>query len=81
MKFVLLVVAVLLLWWMVFGRSRRGRGTGSAARPPSPPAQAEGMVACAHCGVHLPRSEALHVGELAYCSSAHREAGPRSGDR
>jgi uncharacterized protein len=81
MKFVLLVLAVLLLFWMVFGRSRRGRRTGGASRPPPPPAQAEGMVVCAHCGVHLPRSEALNVGELTYCSPVHREAGPRSGDR
>lgn len=80
MKFVILVLAVLLLLWMLFGRSRRGdRADRRPPRSTPPTAQAEGMVACAHCGVHLPRSEAVLAGALAYCSRAHREAGPRSG--
>jgi uncharacterized protein len=29
------------------------------------------MVACAHCGVHLPRSEALVQDGKFYCSAAH----------
>jgi uncharacterized protein len=77
MKFVLLLLAVLLLLWMLFGRARR-RGDGSSrAEPPS--GQTEAMVTCAHCGVHLPRSEALSAAELSYCSPAHRDAGPRPG--
>ena len=77
MKFVLLLLAVLLLLWMLFGRGR-GRGDGSSrAEPPS--GQTEAMVACAHCGVHLPRSEALRAAELSYCSPAHRDAGPSPG--
>jgi uncharacterized protein len=35
-------------------------------------------VRCAHCGVHLPESEAVTSAQgLPYCSGAHREAGPR----
>jgi uncharacterized protein len=74
MKFVILAVAIVLLLWLVFGR----RGRRGAAAPRRPPAGgAEGMVACAHCGVHLPRSEALEGGVRLYCSDAHRIAGPR----
>ena len=80
MKFVLLVLAVLLLLWMVFGRSRGGH-RGRSSGPASPPAQAEGMVACAHCGIHLPRSEAVQAGARTYCSVAHSEAGPLAGGR
>lgn len=78
MKLVILVVAIVLLLWLVFGR-RRGRRDAAAPprRPPKPPkSSAEGMVACAHCGVHLPRSEALVDGARLYCSAAHRLAGP-----
>ena len=80
MKFVILLLAVLLLLWMLFGRSRRGDRAGRPPRSAPPGAQTEGMVACAHCGVHLPRSEAVHAGALTYCSPAHREAGPQSGE-
>lgn len=31
----------------------------------------EDMVQCAHCAVHLPRSEAFLVGGVIYCSKAH----------
>lgn len=79
MKFVVLLLAVLLLLWMLFGRSRRGKRSDRSSRGAPPVAQPEGMVACAHCGVHLPRSEAVQAGVLTYCSAAHREAGPRSG--
>jgi len=34
------------------------------------------MVKCAHCGIHIPASEALCDNEVCYCSAAHREAGP-----
>jgi uncharacterized protein len=36
--------------------------------------QAEDMVRCAHCGVHLPVSESVRDGELYFCSPAHRDA-------
>ncbi|MBW6495363.1 MAG: hypothetical protein K0B16_12575 [Burkholderiaceae bacterium] len=34
----------------------------------------EAMLQCAHCGVHVPSSEALFSGTRAYCCSAHRDA-------
>lgn len=71
MKYLLvLVVVVGLLWWLLGGRARQ-RG----ASRPAPPAP-EGMLRCAHCGVHLPRSEALLGQGQPYCSAEHRDAGP-----
>jgi uncharacterized protein len=35
------------------------------------------MVACAHCGVHLPVNEAVKDGELHFCGEPHRLLGPR----
>jgi uncharacterized protein len=32
---------------------------------------------CAHCGVHLPTHEAIVDAGSAYCSEAHRLAGPK----
>jgi len=35
---------------------------------------AEDMVRCAHCGVHLPKSESIMAGGQFFCSVAHRDA-------
>jgi uncharacterized protein len=79
-KLLLVVVVILLGAWLLFGRRRGSRPPeGDASRRPGdgPPAPLA-MVACAHCGVHLPREDAVVGGSGApYCSEAHRDAGPR----
>lgn len=76
MKIVVVLIALLLLVWLLTGSLRRLRQRRAPPAAPPPP-QVEGMVACAHCGVHLPASLALLSGRQAYCSAAHRDAGPR----
>lgn len=44
----------------------------------SEPTQSLSMVRCAHCGVHLPQSEAYYDGLHTYCSEGHMKAGPAS---
>jgi uncharacterized protein len=69
-KVLIIALAVALLLWLLFGRTRRhDQPPRSATR-----GGAEDMVSCAHCGVHLPRSEALAARSLHYCSAAHRDA-------
>ena len=77
LKVLIIAGAIALLLWLLFGRTARngkpslnGRRDGLGG--------AEEMVSCAHCGVHLPRSEALAVRSLHYCSAAHRDAPPPS---
>ncbi len=78
----LVLLVVLGGAWLLFGRKR---GSGSAKvgeRPPAPakpPAvEAVTMVACAHCGVHVPAADLLFdAAGLPFCSAAHRAAGPR----
>lgn len=77
MKFVIVMLAVVLLVWLVTASSRR-RGSATRRAKPAAPAQVEGMVACAHCGVHLPGSLAVHGGGQPFCSAAHRDAGARA---
>jgi len=78
---VLIVVGVALAWLSIARRRDLGgrrdaplaRGDEPARRG-APPT----MIACMHCGVHLPQPEALFdAGGRAYCSEAHRLAGPR----
>ena len=72
----LLIVLVVLavLWWT---RGRR-QSKASAPTPTAAPTRlAQAIVPCAHCGIHLPRHEALPgLGVALYCSETHRrEAG------
>jgi len=79
-KWLLVLVVVVVVGWLIFGR-RRGGNDGAPASPPSratpPQGRPADMLSCAHCGVHLPASDALlDPAQRAYCSEAHRTAGP-----
>lgn len=75
MKYLVLILVVGAVLWLMFGR--RSRGQERTSTKPRRPPELEGMVTCAHCGVHLPRSESLTAGGRSYCGAAHRDAGPR----
>lgn len=77
MKYLVLlaVLAVVLGVW----RSRQPKSEAPAqpATPPHTPSPPQDMVACAHCGLHLPRSEALAEAGHFYCTREHQGLGPR----
>lgn len=75
MKFVLLALLIAAVIWWLMGARRVGKPP--AGSPPPAPSATEPsvMVACAHCGVHLPRAEALPGPDGVFCSEAHRTAG------
>ena len=84
MKVLLLVLLVigLIFWWRAASRRRRKDPATGPGHPRETPSQAQDMVACGHCGVHLPRLEALEGARGLYCSAHHRQAaesesGPR----
>lgn len=66
-KLLLLVIAAAVAYFLVTGFSRKR--AKSEGLPPS-----ETMVPCAHCGVNLPRSEALEDAGRFFCSEEHRRA-------
>jgi uncharacterized protein len=68
-KFIVLLVIVALIVWI----ARGGRGRKPVAPPPAD-ALPDTMVACAQCGVHLPKAEALPGRGGAFCCEAHRAA-------
>lgn len=67
LKVVLLIGLVLAVWWLLRPRrgatSDRSQGQDMAAQP---------MIACAQCGLHVPRHEALPGRGGAFCCEAHR---------
>ena len=82
--FLLLAIVLGIFWWL-----RNRAGARQAAERQSPPrrsaARADGeniepMVQCAHCGVHLPRGEAIAWHGLHYCRRSHLPEMPGEGD-
>ena len=79
-RIVLLVVAVLVLIWLLRrALTSRKPGAGRPVRPASPVPE---LVACAHCGVHLPKNEAVadrnadgSVSGPYFCSESHLKLG------
>ncbi len=70
-RLILLALAVLILVWLV-RRALRERQP-----PQGPPGVPGELVACAHCGVLVPRSEARDAAGAQYCSEDHARLGPR----
>lgn len=59
--------------------TKRAKAPGSALRGQPDPTlgAAEEMVRCAHCGIFLPRSEALLKNGKTWCSNTHAQLGVR----
>lgn len=72
---------VLVVLWVAFAIWRNGRRREAerdappAPRPGGALAGPQAMIRCAHCGLHLPATDALPGKDgKAYCSAAHRQA-------
>lgn len=71
---ILLLIAIGFVVWGVFRAYQR-----SLDRPAQSTQEkaAEDMVKCAHCGVNLPRSEAIYSGGAFYCTPEHQQRGKK----
>ncbi len=70
-RLLVLIVLVVLAVWFIRRALRR-------LQPGDKPLVKDGeLVRCAHCGVHLPRSEARQADGILYCSEEHARLGKR----
>jgi len=69
----LLVLIVIVIAVGVWRGQRRTEANPANARLAAP----QDMVECAHCGLHLPRSEAIEAAGRSYCSAEHRALAQR----
>ncbi len=73
MKFLLVVLAVLLVVWLWRSKREPTQNTKSKkASTQQPPSE---MVSCAHCGLHLPKFEAVAGQQRLYCCAEHLHLG------
>ncbi len=72
----LLVLLVIVVAVGIWRNNRRAEREATPPPPPAPP-PASGtparMVSCAHCGLHLPATDAVQGRSGAYCSPEHRQ--------
>lgn len=64
---------LLLIGWVVWMITRQRKPAAPASRATNV-APMQDMVACAHCGIHLPKHEAVQGARGVYCSTEHRAA-------
>ncbi|HLW05179.1 MAG TPA: PP0621 family protein [Azoarcus sp.] len=67
----ILILLVIVYWWARRALDERRRRN----KPMRRPVKGERMLACAHCGLHVPESEALKAEGRFYCSEQHRRLG------
>lgn len=72
MKYLFLIIGLAVLVFVM--GFKRGRPSAPAAKPRREAEPSKDMVACAQCGLHLPRDEALPGRGGHFCSAAHRNA-------
>jgi uncharacterized protein len=74
LKVILLVLALLLVYWFFWGQRKRD----AVDKPPegNTPVSPEQMVICAHCQLHVPESECVKAAGRHYCCEEHRKLGP-----
>lgn len=75
-RLLLLAVIFVVIYWLLKSYRRQvGKGQVSGDKlGGNISGQAEDMVRCVHCGVHLPKQESILAGGEYYCSEAHRRA-------
>lgn len=72
MRLIAILILVLILgWWASRALERRKRRPRASPKKPGP----ERMLACAHCGVHIPESEGVRDDSGFYCCPEHRRIG------
>lgn len=70
LRFLILVLLVAAVWLVLtrLGDSSKRRG----AKDDASVSAEEQVLACELCGLHVPESEGVRVGDVFYCCDAHR---------
>jgi uncharacterized protein len=77
MKYLLVLLVVVLGIWLLTGRRGPRDAPPVTRRKTRAVEAAPEMLACAHCGMHVPATEALlDAAGRPFCEEAHRVAGP-----
>jgi uncharacterized protein len=70
------LLILFLIVWFLFWIIKKQFSLGADKKPSLKSDQSEDMIACAHCGTHVPRSSGVESDGKFYCSREHAESGP-----
>jgi uncharacterized protein len=76
-RLLIFALAVFALVWLL-KRALDKHTEGGVTRQRDERSAPGDLVRCAHCGLHLPRSEAHGAGGRLYCSAEHARLGPEA---
>ncbi|MDP2417629.1 MAG: PP0621 family protein [Hydrogenophaga sp.] len=82
MKYLLVLAVVWVAYWVWRKNRLDDKTQAKRSPPPRPPAAPQlptVMVACLHCGTHLPESEAVQGRQGVYCSPEHQQLSEGAG--
>lgn len=71
------LIIIGLIIWLLYRAFQRMLNKPQQQGPDKRPSISHDMVKCAHCGIHIPRDEALEKDGRYYCSPEHRDSGPK----
>ena len=74
MKYLILVAIVVAVLFLAKLGRRAGRAEPKDDSQAAAPVEKQALLACAHCGVHLPANETLPGRGGVFCGEAHRSA-------
>jgi uncharacterized protein len=75
---ILVAIVVAVLFLAKLGRRNTRTDESGASNKPTAPPEKQALLACAHCGVHLPVNESLPGRGGVFCDEAHRSAFERA---
>ncbi|MCE7914364.1 MAG: hypothetical protein DYH15_06670 [Nitrosomonas sp. PRO4] len=64
-KLILYIIIAILIYWLIKNRKQKH------AKNETPIDPIEDMVSCKHCGIHLPKSEAIYDSNQYFCCKEH----------
>ena len=76
MKILLTLAAIVLVIWLIRSARRRNAEPDQPGTPHEQDSSGEAplkMLQCAHCGVHLPGTDAVAGRSGNYCTAEHRQ--------
>lgn len=79
---IIVIIGVLFAARLLARHAAKDKPVPKAPRGNAPPPRdpAPRMARCAHCGIHLPRAEALLLNGETWCSDEHAKLGARQLD-
>ena len=67
------ILLIALVIWLLLRLFKNWSAKKALERKRQQPAELKTIVKCAHCGLHVPKNEAIESANRYYCSQAHKK--------